>query len=550
MNPQEPKYTEVKFNKEAIDSLYEGVTEVCEAVATTLGPKGRNVLIDKGYDYKILHDGVEVANSINPEEPFKNRGARIIQEAAKKQRDAVGDGTTVVTILTKAILDKALEATHSGVNAMTLRQGLESGATKVIHKIEELSTPVKTLEQKIQIGTISAEDPKLGKLIAESIHKIGDDGVFTVEESKGAETEVVEQEGMQIDKPMAQYFMMTDVERQVSILEDVPILVTDFPLTNLPEIATFLENEVFKNTKKCVFISPEIGGDFIQTMLGAKLQGQFLGLAVRAPSIGWMQTETLQDIAALTGATFVTREAGKTLNDYTFPVLGKADRVQAGRVSTIIIGGNGHKDDVLSRIQVIKTQMQDETLSGWDHEQLKGRLAKLTNGVAVVKVGGQTQVEMAERKERAIDAIASVQAAVKYGFVPGGEIIYLSALDVLDDSILGERILKQALVQPFKRLVENAGYDGGEKLAELKYQDYDYFVTTHKTTSKGVEKVSDSRNNTGFDVTDGQFKEMVGAGIIDATSISTTAVRTAVSVAIQLSSLGAAVVYQNDTKVS
>lgn len=531
MNPTEPKYTITKFNKDAIDSLYEGVTEVCEAVATTLGPKGRNVLIDKGYSINIIHDGVETANAINPEEPFKNKGAKIIQEAAKKQRDAVGDGTTVCVILTKAILDKALEATASGINAMTLRAGLESGAEKVIHKIKELSTPVKILEQKIQIGTISAEDPILGKLIAETIHEIGNDGVFTVEESKASETYVEKQQGMQLDKPMAQYFMMTDVERQMAILEDVPILITDFPLTNLPEIATFLDQQVFKNTKKCVFISPEIGGDFMQAMLGAKMQGQFLPLAIRAPGIGWMQTEMLQDIAALTGSTFVTRESGKTLNDYTWEVLGKAERVQAGRVSTIIIGGGGHKDDVLQRIQVIKTQMKDDTLSGFDQEQLKGRLAKLTNGVAMVKVGGQTEVEMKERKERAIDAIASVQAAVKYGFVPGGEIIYLNALDVLDENILGEKILKEALKQPFKRLVENAGYDGGEKLAELKHAQEESVIPN---------------KDRGLDVIDGTFKDMIEAGIIDATSISTTAVSTAVSVATQLSSLGAAVVLQND----
>lgn len=534
MQPKDPQYTQVKFNKDAIDALYEGVSEVCEAVATTLGPKGRNVLIDKGYSIDVVHDGVETANAINPEEPFKNRGARLIQEAAKKQRDAVGDGTTVVTILTKAILDKALEATASGIEAMDLRAGLESGADKVIHKIEELSTKISTLDQKIQIGTISAENPILGKLIAETIHEIGDDGVFTVEESKASETYVEKQEGMQLEKPMAQYFMMTDVERQLAVLEDVPILVTDFPLTNLPEISTFLDEVVFKNSKKCIFISPEIGGDFLQAMLGAKLQGQFLGLAIRAPGIGWMQSEILQDIAALTGATFVTREAGKTLNDYTYEVLGKAERVQAGRVSSIIIGGSGHKDDVLQRIQVIKTQMKDDTLSGFDHEQLKGRLAKLTNGVAVVKIGGQTEVEMKERKERAIDAIASVQAAVKHGFVPGGEIIYLNCLDALDDSILGERILKEALKQPFKRLVENAGYDGGEILTQVRWENEDHW----------------SNPTIGFDVMDGQFKNMAEAGIIDATSISTTAVKTAVSVAVQLSSLGAAIVIKNDAKMS
>jgi chaperonin GroEL len=521
MNPN--KYTQVKFGKDAIDSLYEGVKEVTEAVATTLGPMGKNVLIDKGYQITILHDGVSVAESINPEEPFKNKGAKVIQEAAKKQRDECGDGTTAVMVLTQAILDKTLEATAGGVNPMSLRKGLESGAEKVINKIKELSTPVKTLEQKIQIGTISAEDPKLGKLIAETIHEIGNDGVFTVEESKAPETFVEKQKGMQIDKPYAKYFMITDSERQIAVVEDTPILVTDMPLNVLGELAGFFDKEIFQNTKKCVFIAPDFSEEFLNMLIGAKMSGQFLGLAIRAPGVSMNQIDILQDICALTGATFITKESGTKFNDCTFSMLGKAEKVQSNKWSTIIIGGGGYKDDVLQRIQVIKAQMEDTTISDFDKEQLKARLAKLTNGVAVVKVGGTSEIEMKERKERAIDAVASIQSSVKTGLVSGGEIIYLKTLGELDESILGEKILKQALIEPFKRLTSNAGYDAGEKLAELKLQPDGF----------------------GFDVLDGQFKDMIKAGIVDATAIPISAVATAVSVGVALSSLGAAVCIMN-----
>lgn len=526
------KHTTVKFNDDALEAVYAGVTEVCEAVATTLGPLGRNVLIDKGYGTIIVHDGVSVAAAINPEEPFKKNGARVIQEAAKKQRDSVGDGTTAVMILAEAIVNETKKARAAKINPMLLRRGLESGAAKVVNKIASISTPIKPkdLDKKIQIATISSQDEELGKMIAETVHKVGAEGVITVEESKAADTFVEVQEGMQIDKGYAHSFMVTDDERQVAVLEDTAVLVTDYPLDNIVNIGKFLDNVVFPNTKKLLFIAPEIGTDFMNVLLNAKMQGLFYGIAVRAPSFASLQTEILQDICALTGATFITKEANMKFDDLAYDVLGQAQRIVCSKTSTIITNGAGHQADVKRRIQVIRTQMKAEDISDYEHEQLKGRLAKLTNGVAVIKVAGQTEVEMKERKERAIDAIQATQAACQFGAVPGGEIVYLECLDVLDESILGEKILKDALTAPFKILVKNAGYDSGQMLEKLS---------------------NASINGSGFigiDVTDGTFKDMVKSGIVDPTSVPTEAVKNAVSIAVQLSSLGAAVVLNNEER--
>lgn len=526
------RYTLTKFGKEAIDAVYVGVKEVAEAVATTLGPAGHNALLDKGYQTDINHDGVSVSLVVNPKDPFARNGASVMKEATKRMRDKVGDGTSVASILTMAILDETLKATASGINAMMIRRELEKGSEKVIKKLSTLSQPVKTLDQKIQIATISAEDSDLGKMIAETIHKIGDQGVLTVEESKGTETYVEIQEGMQIDKGYVHPFMVTDPERLTAVLEDCYVLITDHSLTSLADIGKFLDKVVFPNTKKVFFIAPDIGVDFMNVLLNTKMQGTFLGIAIRAPGLASMQTDMLQDLCALTGATFITKEAGMKFDDLSFDVLGKAGRIVSSRVSTIITNGGGHKDDVLQRIAIIRKQMEDATLSDYEQEQLKGRLAKLTNGVAVLKVAGMTEVEMKARKEWAIDAIQSTQAACESGMVPGGEIVYLSCLDVLDEKILGEKILKDALKAPFKRLVENAGYDSGEKLALW-----------------GMTKAPEfDKNKVGFDVMDGEFKDMIKAGIVDATAIPINAIKTAVSVAVQLSSLGVAIVLENEEK--
>lgn len=527
MNPNDNRNTLVKFGKDAVDAVYKGVREVTEATATTLGPMGRNVLIDKGYETVILHDGVSVANAIVPKGEFERNGAKVIQEAAKKQRDEVGDGTTAVMILAQALLDETLKATSGGVNPMSLRRGLEMGRDKVVVKLQELSRPVKSLEQKTQIATISAEDSELGKMIAKILHEIGDEGVLTVEKSKAQDTFHEIQEGMQVDKGYAHPFMITDPERQIAVLEDAHILITDHALTTIQEIGEFLDKVVFPNTRKVLFIAPDIGVEFMQVLLNAKLSGQFLGIAMRAPGIASAQVEMMQDLCALTGATLVTKEAGmKFTKDTPFDVLGQAQRIVLSKISTIITSGAGHKDDVRQRIAVIRKQMEDDTLSEFELEQLKGRLAKLTNGVAVIKVGGNTEVEMKERYERALDAVQATQSAVKHGLVAGGEVSYLACTDELDERDLGQKILKDALKAPFKRLVENAGYDSGEVLSELKQEP--------------------KLNNKGFDVLDGEEKDMVKAGIIDPVSVPINAVKSAVSVAVALSSLGAAVVLENE----
>ena len=520
------KTTQVKFNQEATDSLMAGVYEVCEATATTLGARGRNVAIDTPWGVPaIIHDGVRVASSINPKEPFKKQGAKIIQEAARKQRDEVGDGTTAVLVLAQAILKECLKVTASGVNAMSLREGLESGAKKVVEALEKLSSPISGIEQMRQIATISAQNEELGTLIANTLEKVGKEGIVTVDGSKLSETMVEIQEGMQLDKGYANPYMITDIERRLAVLDDAYILVTDHPLASVAEISKFLETKVVPNTKKVLFISPEIGGDFENSLIVSKMQGTFLGLAVRAPGVALHQREILLDICALTGATFISKEGG--FDDLEFSVLGRVQKVVAGKISTIITGGQGHRKDVLQRIQAIKTQMEDADISEFDHEQLKERLGKLTNGIAVIKVGGITEVEMTERKERAIDAVAATQAAVKHGIIVGGEIAYLNCLSVLDEKVLGEKILKEAMKEPFRRLVSNAGYDAGEKLAE-----YNAYLA----------------KDTGFDVTDGKFKNMVKSGIIDPVSVPVCAIKTAVSVSTQLSSLGASVVNENEEK--
>jgi chaperonin GroEL len=317
--------------------------------------------------------------------------------------------------------------------------------------------------------------------------------------------------------------MITDAEKRLAILEDCHVLVTDIPLSDMTQIGKFLEEQIFPNTKKVLFITPEVGDGFVTPLLGAKLQGAFLGVAMRSPGIAHIQTETLQDIAALTGATFITKAAGHKFDDFAFKDLGQAHRIIMSNIATIIEGGGGPKNDILQRIASIKGELADETNSDYEREQLHGRLGRLTSGVAVIKVGGQTEVEMKERKERVFDAVASTQSAIKHGFVPGGEIVYLNALSVLDDKILGEKILKEALKEPFRRLVTNAGYSDGEKLAGM-----------HERPA-----------TEGFDVTDGVYKDMIKAGIIDSAAISQTAVKTAVSVAIQLATLGSATVYKN-----
>jgi len=541
MNPDQS--TKVKFGDDATTALMKGVNLVCDATTTTLGPLGKNSVIDFGYKIGVQHDGVITAEAVNPKEPFASLGARIIKEAAKKQRDSVGDGTTLVTILSQYILKEAFKYTSIKrgddegllsylirrlkaltVNPMTLRKGLERGCTKVIKEITKLSVPIKRLDQKVAVATISAEDKELGKMIAETIHKIGNDGVIVVEESKMPDTIVEKQDGMQFDKGYAHQFMITEAERMTAVLEDVHVLISDIPLNNLAEIGKFLETQVLaKGVVKMVFIAPEVGGDFLSALLGAKINGKFIGLVVKNPMVGSHATDFLQDLCAMTGAKLVSKEAGHKFQDIDLTWCGKIGRIVSTKLSTTITNGGGLKADVLQRIATIKKQMEDTDLSDFDKEKLKERLAKLTSGVAVVKVGGETEVEMKERKERAIDAVSATQSAVKHGIVPGGEVIFLKVANVLDKTDLGEKILYDALYSPFRKLVTNAGFN-------------------YKKMIKQFEK----NPELGLDVTDGVWKDMVKNDIIDPTEVSTTAVKTALSVAVSLLTAGVSIVPDKD----
>ena len=513
--------TKIIFKDKAVNKIVDGVKILAEAVSMTLGPRALSVAIDQEYAHKVIDDGIGVARSIDLKDKFENLGVKIGREAAQKTVDYTGDGTSGTIVLLAAIVEEALKVISSGVNPMQLRREIELGSKKVLSALDEIRQDVTTKEQKIQVATISCKDEELGKLIADTIIKIGDDGVLTVEESKLSDTIVEMQDGMQFERGYAHPFMITEPERMIAGLEDVYVLISDKPLNNLVDIGKFLETQVLaKGVVKMVFIVPEVGGDFLQALLGAKISGKFLGLVVKNPMIGSHATEFLQDLCAMTGAKLVSQEAGHKFEDIDLSWCGKIGRIICTKVSTTITKGGGLRDDILQRIQVIKKQMEDETLSDFDKEKLKERLAKLTKGVAVLKVGGETEVEMKERKERAIDAVMACQSAIKHGIVPGGEIAFLIASSVLKDStILGEQILYHALKKPFKQLVENAGFDSGEMLNEFN----------HRLTK-------------GLDVTDGKWKDMVKEGIVDPFDCPETAIKTAVSTGNQILSIGCAIV--------
>lgn len=520
MNPNEN--SQIIFGEKAITKIIKGVKILSDAVGMTLGPRARTGAIDQGYSYKCIDDGMGVARSINLKDKFENLGVKIAREAAQKVVDFVGDGTSATIVLLYGIIEEALKVISSGVNPMKLRGEIEVGAKKVLKALEELKQDVTSKEQKIQVATISCKDEVLGKLVADTITKIGDDGIVTVEESKLPETVVEMQDGMQIERGYAHPFMITEPERMVSVLEDVHVLISDIPLSNLLDIGKFLEKEVLaKGVNKMVFITPEVGGDFLSALLGAKINGKFLGLVVKNPMVGSHAVEFLQDLCAMTGAKLVSKEAGHKFEDIDLTWCGKIGRIVSTKLSTTLTKGGGLKDDVLQRIAVIKKQQEDEDLSDFDKEKLKERMAKLTKGVAVLKVGGETEIEMKERKERALDAVLACQSAIKHGIVAGGEIAFLIASGVVkDSSILGEQILYHALKKPFKQLVENSGFDGGEMLSEFNHRD----------------------GKKGLDVTNGKWVDMIKEGIVDPFDCPETAIKTAVSCANQILSIGSAIV--------
>ena len=428
---------QIKYGEDARKALKAGVDKLADAVVTTLGPKGRNVAIDKKWGApNVIHDGVSVAKEIELEDPFENMGAQLVKEASSKTNDVAGDGTTTATLLAKSIIDNGFRAVSAGANPMILKMGTEKGVETVIAEVKKMAKEVKG-DDVLKVATISAQDQKIGSLIADALNKVGKDGIVTVEEGKGIEFSIDYKEGMEFDKGYASAYLVTNSDRMEAEIEDAYILITDKKISSLQDLLPFLENFV-KVSKNLVLIADDIEGEALTTLVLNKLRGVFNVLAVKAPGFGDRRKAMLEDISMLTGATVISEELGRKLESVTMEDLGRADKVRSTNESTQIIGGKGNKKDVAVRIELLKKEIA-KTTSDFDREKLQERLAKLAGGVAVINVGAATEIEMKEKKERVIDAVAATKAAIEEGVVPGGGVTLLrarKALLKLKDSIV------------------------------------------------------------------------------------------------------------------
>ena len=505
------KYSKIKFSEDARKSLLKGAKQVFDATSTTLGPRGRNVVLWSHYDTQIQHDGVSVASKVEPKDQFENAGASILKQAAQRQVDEVGDGTTVAVVLGYSIISEALKIVESGINPMSLRSGLEKGRDLLIKEIQTISKPIKDKKQLIQIATISAEDEHLGKIIGETLKESGSDGVVTVEEAIGPDTFVEHQEGMQVDSGYITEYFVTNPKNMTASVSKGRVLVTDYKLDNIYDLVPLLTNTIEKNGEKNLVIFAEsVEGSVIATLVQNKMKGQINSLAIKAPTFN--RKDILKDISTIVGAKFISKEGKFDLKKLTIDDLGYADNITSTKEATVIIGGGGKEKNVQDRVESIKEQMKNEDQE-FNREKLRERMAKLTGGVYVVNVGGHTEVETREKKERAIDAVMATKAAMDSGIVPGGETIYLHILDVLKPTNENEdyayRILRNALVKPFTKLTSNAGLDTGRYLAKLEDKDFGF----------------------GVNVTNGEIENLYKSGVIDPAKVSIEAIKNAVSVA-------------------
>ena len=505
------------YSEEARKKLKSGVDALAKAVVTTLGPKGRNVALDKKWGApSVVHDGVTVAKEIELSDPFENMGAQLVKEAASKTNDVAGDGTTTATLLAQSIINEGLKNIAAGANPMVVRRGIEKAVAAVVDEIKKIASPISSRQEKVQIATISAADPEIGQTIADALEKVGDSGVVTVEESKGLKLETEYTEGMQLDKGYASPYFVTNPERMEAEIKDPYILITDKKISAVNDLLPVLENLV-KISKNLVVIADEIEGEALATLVVNKLRGTFNCLAVKAPGFGDRRKAMLQDLAILTGGKVISEEMGRTLESTSVEDLGRADRVVSNKDETVIVGGRGKKADIEARIEQLKREIE-ETESDFDREKLQERLAKLSGGVAVIKVGAATEVELKEKKHRVEDAVEATKAAVEEGVVPGGGVAFLRARKVLKDlkvggdEKVGVDILFKALEQPIRKIVENAGVDSGWVVREVEGKQGDY----------------------GFDATKMEFGNLTKKGIIDPAKVTRSALQNAASVAIML----------------
>ncbi|MBO3389056.1 chaperonin GroEL [Clostridium perfringens] len=503
------------FGEEARRSMQAGVDKLANTVKVTLGPKGRNVILDKKFGSPLItNDGVTIAREIELEDAYENMGAQLVKEVATKTNDVAGDGTTTATLLAQAIIREGLKNVTAGANPILIRNGIKTAVEKAVEEIQKISKPVNGKEDIARVAAISAADEKVGKLIADAMEKVGNEGVITVEESKSMGTELDVVEGMQFDRGYVSAYMVTDTEKMEAVLENPLVLITDKKISNIQDLLPLLE-QIVQAGKKLLIIADDIEGEAMTTLVVNKLRGTFTCVGVKAPGFGDRRKEMLQDIATLTGGVVISDEVGGDLKEATLDMLGEAESVKVTKESTTIVNGRGNSEEIKNRINQIKLQLE-ATTSEFDKEKLQERLAKLAGGVAVVKVGAATETELKESKLRIEDALAATKAAVEEGIVPGGGTAYVNVInevakltsDIQDEQV-GINIIVRSLEEPMRQIAHNAGLEG----------------------SVIIEKVKNSDAGVGFDALRGEYKDMIKAGIVDPTKVTRSALQNAASVA-------------------
>lgn len=505
---------DIKFSSDARAAMVRGVDTLADTVKVTLGPKGRNVVLEKAFGSPLItNDGVTIAKEIELEDHFENMGAKLVSEVASKTNDIAGDGTTTATVLTQAIVREGLKNVTAGANPIGIRRGIEAAVAAAVEELKVIAQPVANKEAIAQVAAVSSRSEKVGEYISEAMERVGNDGVITIEESRGMETELEVVEGMQFDRGYLSQYMVTDNEKMVADLENPYILVTDKKISNIQDILPLLE-EVLKTSRPLLIIADDVAGEALPTLVLNKIRGTFNVVAVKAPGFGDRRKAMLEDIAVLTGATVITEDLGLELKDATMESLGQASKVTVDKDSTVIVEGAGSAEAIANRVNLIKSQLETTT-SEFDREKLQERLAKLSGGVAVIKVGAATETALKEMKLRIEDALNATRAAVEEGIVAGGGtalvnvIAKVAELDLEGDDATGRNIVLRALEEPVRQIAYNAGYEG----------------------SVIIDKLKNSPVGTGFNSANGEWVDMVESGIIDPVKVTRSALQNAASVA-------------------
>ncbi|MCL9971449.1 chaperonin GroEL [Anoxybacillus kestanbolensis] len=505
---------EIKFSEEARRAMLRGVDKLADAVKVTLGPKGRNVVLEKKFGSPLItNDGVTIAKEIELEDPFENMGAKLVAEVASKTNDVAGDGTTTATVLAQAMIREGLKNVTAGANPMGIRKGIEKAVAVAVEELKAISKPIEGKDSIAQVAAISAADEEVGQLIAEAMERVGKDGVITLEESKGFTTELDVVEGMQFDRGYVSPYMVTDSDKMEAVLENPYILITDKKVSSIQELLPVLE-QVVQQGKPLLIIAEDVEGEALATLVVNKLRGTFTAVAVKAPGFGDRRKAMLQDIAILTGGEVITEELGRELKSTSIASLGRAAKVVVTKEHTTIVDGAGRAEDIQARINQIRAQLE-ETTSEFDREKLQERLAKLAGGVAVIKVGAATETELKERKLRIEDALNATRAAVEEGIVAGGGTALMNvyskvaAIEAEGDEATGVKIVLRAIEEPVRQIAQNAGLEGSVIVERLK------------TEKPGI----------GFNAATGEWVDMIEAGIVDPTKVTRSALQNAASVA-------------------